>query len=81
MRQQINMTHRELEDVAAKATQLSGWLEDKTLQVACRVPIPPHMTVVKSLVMLSGALIFMDGALPDGACWGGSGNGSCWTDD
>lgn len=76
MRQQMNMTHRELENVAAKATRLSDWLEDKTFQIACRGPIPANMTVVKSALMLSGALVMMDGALPDVTCWGGDG-GNC----
>ena len=80
MRRQMNMTHRELENVAEKATRLSDWLEDKTFQIACRAPIPSSMTLVKSVVMLSGALVMMDGGLPDGICWGGSAGG-CTADD
>jgi hypothetical protein len=76
----MNMTHRELEDVAAEATRLSDWLEDKTFQLACRAPIPANMTVVKSAIMLSGALVMMDGALPDNICWGGD-LGNCAVDD
>ena len=71
MRQPINFTQTELEEIAAKATGLSYWLEEKALSAASRVVIPPGLTTVASFVMFSGLMILVDGAAPTTQCWGG----------
>ena len=79
MRKSFNLTQEELDQMAAKATKLNDWLEEKALSVACRVPIPPTLMVVTGFVVVSGLNVLMDGAMPDSACWGGY--GGCIGDD
>jgi hypothetical protein len=77
MPQRINLTQTDLNEIAAKATQLDSWLEEKALFIAARVAIPSEMTIAASVFIAAGVLVLMDGALPDGGCW--SGKGGCST--
>jgi hypothetical protein len=69
MKQKINLTQQQLDEIATKATKLSDWLEDKSLSLACRTAVPPQMTIVGAYVVAAGMLVMMDGAIPDGGCW------------
>lgn len=71
MRQPINLTQAELDELAKKAEELSGWLEDKAFQVVTRVTVPSGLVSVGSLIAFTGIAIIVDGAIPDSVCWAG----------
>jgi hypothetical protein len=71
MRQKFDLTQAELEETAEKAVTLQNWLQEKSLRIVCRTPIPLEATLVTSVVIATGALVLMDGELPAGFCWGG----------
>jgi hypothetical protein len=71
MRQPINFTQSEVDEIAIKATGLSEWLEEKASSAASRIVIPPSLTTVASSVTVTGLLILLDKAMPTTQCWGG----------
>jgi hypothetical protein len=71
MRRRIDFTQTELDEIAKKASQLSDWLEEKTIAVTSQVLIPTRLTVVASLIVAGGAVVLLDGATPDVIGWQG----------
>ena len=71
MRQRINLSQAKLDELAEKTDELSDWLEEKTLQIASHIVIPPGVAVVGSILVVAGLTLFMDEAIPDGVCWSG----------
>lgn len=71
MRQSIGLNQTELDELASKAEELSNWLEDKTVQIATNVIIPPGLVAVGSIIAFAGMFIIMDGLIPDSVCWAG----------
>lgn len=71
MRQPINFTQTELDELAEKSTGLSDWLEEKAFSVATHVVIPPAVTAVGSILVIASIALVVDGAIPDSVCWSG----------
>jgi hypothetical protein len=71
MRQPIQLTQTDVDGYASQAAALSDWLEEKSVQVASRVVIPPELVAVAPIVVVSGALLFLGEPSPTAVCWGG----------
>lgn len=72
----MNRTRRlkkqELRQLAQKATELSYWLQTKTVLAASQTPIPKELVTVSTVVVVTGSIILMDSSLiPDSVCWSG----------
>ncbi len=57
MRQPINFTQSNLDELAKQATSLSDWLEKKEIFTDSNAAIPKELTTVTSFVFVSSLLI------------------------
>ncbi|MCP4419891.1 MAG: hypothetical protein GY805_25035 [Chloroflexi bacterium] len=71
MRQPINFTQSNLDELAKQTTGLSDWLEKKEILTDSNAAISKELTTVTSYIVGSGLLILLDKALPASACWVG----------
>lgn len=73
MRQPIKLTQADVDKYADQAAALSDWLEEKATLITSRVAIPPELTAVAPVVIVSGLFILSGGPdlSPSGVCWGG----------
>jgi hypothetical protein len=71
MRRSINLTQREVDEHADRATALNAWLEEKVTLITSNINIPPELTAVAPVVIVSGVFIFAATTDPGAACWGG----------
>jgi hypothetical protein len=72
MRSPINLTQDDVEAFAAKATQLSAWLQTQTVSAleAGQTKLPPELTTVGLLGLSFALTILLDGEIPNTQCWG-----------
>jgi hypothetical protein len=75
MRQPINFTQTDLDELAEQAAGLSDWIEEKEIFIASNATIPQKLTTVTSYITVSGFLVLLDKAAPATTCW----IGGCFT--
>lgn len=71
MRQPINFDQNELDELANQADDLQNWLKEPGNMDSAKktLRIPPYLTIIMTTTYLYGLKIYLDGIIPNVACW------------
>ncbi|MCA9941726.1 MAG: hypothetical protein KC418_23965 [Anaerolineales bacterium] len=73
MKQPINLSQGDLDELGVRAEQLGEWLEEQEDALAKKrlVRIPPQLAVIASTAIVYGLPLILHITGPSSMCWGG----------